>query len=92
MRPDDLIGNPGDLTPAQEAEAAEKRRHAKQPPHSQHDPAEFAQPGPIDRLPEDQTIDGERTMCGGCVGSGRIINPNSGQVERHAHCGGEGIR
>lgn len=73
MRPDDLIGNPGDLTPAQEAEAAEKRRHAKQPPPP-------------------QTIDGEKTMCGGCVGSGRIINPNSGQIERHDHCGGEGIR
>lgn len=31
-------------------------------------------------------------MCGGCAGSGRIRNPNSGVDEPHYVCGGLGIR
>lgn len=32
------------------------------------------------------------SMCGGCVGSGRIRNPITGLLEPHWTCGGRGIR
>lgn len=41
---------------------------------------------------EIQTDPRGRSMCGGCIGSGRIYNPNTRQVERHEVCHGEGVR
>lgn len=32
------------------------------------------------------------TLCGGCAGSGLIVNPNNGRPERHHACKGEGVR
>lgn len=47
-----------------------------------------------DQTSEPETTDHPdgKSMCGGCVGSGRIINPSTGHVEKHAVCNGEGVR
>lgn len=66
MRPDEVPGNPGDRTPAEEAAAAEARLAERL----------------AGELPK---------KCGGCV-RGLVHNPNTGRLERHDACGGEGVR
>lgn len=49
---------------------------------------ERVDPATVEEL---EAIAGVPKKCGGCAG-GLVENPESGDLERHAACGGEGVR